>query len=96
MRTPNRLLEPNIAHSPTRPASDVSRAIPSRRLVNRRLLILFALALIPILIGCTRNIGNESDGWNPVVSSDGVVYIGTKDGEIKAFIDDGSGNLQPT
>ena len=96
MRTPNRLLEPKIHHSPTRPASDVSRAIPSRRLVNRRLLILFALALIPILIGCTRNIGNESDGWNPVVSSDGVIYIGTKDGEIKAFIDDGSGNLQPT
>lgn len=96
MRTPRRLLEPNIHNSPTKPTSDVSRAIPSNRLANRRLLILFALVLIPILIGCTRNIGDESDGWNPPVSSDGVVYIGTKDGEVKAFKDDGSGNLQPT
>jgi len=97
VRTLNRPLESNIHNSPTRPTSDVSsRAIPSRRLVNQRLLILFALALIPILIGCTRDIGNQSDGWNPPVSSDGVVYIGTKDGEVKAFRDDGSGNLQPT
>ena len=96
MRTPNRLLEPNIHNSSTKSASDMSRLIPQKRLANRRLLILFALVLIPILIGCTRNIGDQSDGWNPPVSSDGVVYIGTKDGEIKAFKDDGSGNLQPT
>jgi outer membrane protein assembly factor BamB len=58
------------------------------------MLILFAIILLPILAGCTRNIGNESDGWNPPVSSDGVVYVATKDGEVKAFIDDGSGNIQ--
>ena len=96
MKTPNCLLEPNIHNSPAKPASVVPRAIPQKRLPNRRLLILSALMLIPILIGCTRNIGDQSDGWNPTVSSDGVVYIGTKDGEVKAFKDDGSGNLQPT
>ncbi|HIN23381.1 MAG TPA: hypothetical protein EYM73_03245 [Dehalococcoidia bacterium] len=63
-------------------------------LTNKRQLVLFALILLPILAGCTRDIGSESDGWNPPVSKDGVVYVATKDGEVKAFIDDGSGNLQ--
>jgi len=91
----NCLLETNIHNSPTRPPSDVSPSVSQKRLANRQLLALFALVLIPILIGCTGDIGNPSDGWNPPVSNDGVVYIGTKDGEVKAFIDDGSGNLQP-
>ena len=96
MRAPNCLLEPSIHNLPSRPASDVLRFVSQKSLGNRQLLILSALVLIPILIGCTGDIGNPSDGWNPPVSSDGVVYIGTKDGEVKAFIDDGSGNLQPS
>ena len=90
----NRLLEPTLRNSPPRRSSYISRTGPSRRSVDRRLLILFALIILPVLAGCTRNIGDESDGWNPPVSSDGVVYVGTKDGQVKAYIDDGSGNLQ--
>ena len=61
---------------------------------NRRLLVLFALILLPLIAACSRNIGGEADGWNPPVTSGGVVYVGTKDGEVKAIIDDSSGNLQ--
>ena len=57
-------------------------------------MVLCALILLPLLAACTGNIGGESDGWNPPVSSDGVVYVGTKDGEVIALIDDGTGNLQ--
>ena len=90
----NRLLEPKPHNSPARRSPQASRTGPSRRPVDRRLLILFALIMLPVLAGCTRNIGNQSDGWNPPVSSDGVVYVGTKDGQVKAYIDDGSGNVQ--
>ena len=62
--------------------------------VNFRLLILSAVLILPILVGCTGNIESKSDGWNPVSSVNGVVYIGTKDGEVIAVLDDGSGNLQ--
>ena len=101
MRTFNRFLEiiiGNIGRDP-RANSSPQRSKPLTNLrrtmiANKRMLILFALILLPVLAGCTRNIGNESDGWNPPVSSGGVVYVATKDGEVKAFIDDGSGNLQ--
>lgn len=79
-------------HSIRTPRAGTARS--RGRVVNRRLLVLCALVLLPLLAACTRNIGDESDGWNPPVSSDGVVYIGTKDGEVQALIDDGSGNIQ--
>jgi len=44
---------------------------------------------LPLIAGCTGNIGDESDGWNPPVSEDGVVYVGTKDGKVVALIDNG-------
>ena len=59
------------------------------RRVNRQLLVIIALILLPILAGCTQDIGNESNGWNPPVSDNGVVYVGTKDGEVIALIDNG-------
>ena len=101
MRTINRYLEiiiGNIGRDP-RANSSPQRSKPLTNLrlamiANKRMLILFALILLPVFAGCTRDIGSESDGWNPPVSSDGVVYVATKDGEVKAFIDDGSGNLQ--
>ena len=88
---------PTIHNPPTNPSTRTPRRVapPSRRRsTDRWLLILFAVVMLPILAACTRGIGNESDGWNPPVSSDGVVYVGTKDGEVQAFIDDGSGSLQ--
>ena len=76
------------------PVAQGPSAVPSNRLPSRRMLFLFALIMLPVLLACTRNIGDQSDGWNPPVSVDSVVYIGTKDGEIQAVSDDGSGNIQ--
>lgn len=89
----------DIRSSAAGPSDTASRPLKRHgqtRAVDRRLLILFAIIALPVIAACTGNIGRDSNGWNPAVSSDGVVYIGTKDGEIKAFIDDNSGNLQPT
>ena len=63
-------------------------------MANFRLLVLCAILIGPILAACTGNVESKSDGWNPVVSANNVVYIGTKDGEVIAVFDDGSGNLQ--
>lgn len=57
--------------------------------LNWRVLALCAAALLPLLAACTGNIGSESTGWNPPASKDGVVYVGTKQGQVKAFIDNG-------
>lgn len=59
------------------------------KITYRKVLILFALILLPLIAGCTRDIGSESDGWNAPVSDDGVVYVGTKDGDIIALVDNG-------
>ncbi len=59
------------------------------RKVDWRLLALCAVVLLPLLAACTRNIGGDGSGWNPPVSKDGVVYVGTKQGEVKAYIDSG-------
>ena len=58
------------------------------------MLVLFALIMLPILAACTGDIGDESDGWNPTVSVGGVVYIGTKDGDVVALTEDESGTLR--
>ncbi len=71
------------------------RSKSSTRLASRRLLILFAIIVLPILTGCLgTDVGGDSNGWNPPTSVDGIIYIGTKDGEVIALVDDGSGNLQ--
>ena len=57
--------------------------------VDWRLLALCALVVLPLLASCTRNIGGEGNGWNPAVSKDGVVYVATQEGEVKAYIDSG-------
>ena len=66
----------------------------SNNLTNFCLLVLFTILIVPILAACTGNVESKSDGWNPVVSVNGEVYIGTKSGEVIAVLDDGSGNLQ--
>ncbi len=80
----NKLVSPELNTSQT-----TNGSVRTKKLVNRRLLVLFALILLPLLAGCTGNIGNESDGWNPPVSDNGVVYVATKDGDIIALVDKG-------
>ncbi len=54
-----------------------------------QMLILFALLLLPLAAACQGDIGGRTDGWNPPASKDGVVYVGTKEGQVKAYDDDG-------
>jgi len=53
------------------------------------LLVLCAAILLPLLAACSQNIGGEPTGWNPPVSKDGMVYVGTKNGQVKAYVDNG-------
>ncbi|HZA22835.1 MAG TPA: PQQ-binding-like beta-propeller repeat protein [Dehalococcoidia bacterium] len=41
------------------------------------------------LIACTPNLGASTTGWNPPVASEGVVYVGSTDGEVEALVDSG-------
>ncbi len=48
------------------------------------------------LLSCTRNVGGVSSGWNAPVSANGVVYVGTKDGQVQALIDNGFEGVRPS
>jgi outer membrane protein assembly factor BamB len=77
----------------TRPAA---RPAPSKaKRAKLGLILLGFIALVLLLSGCTGSrLRGSSDGWSPAASSDGVVYVGTKQGEVKALEDEGSGRLQ--
>lgn len=56
-----------------------------------------ALFLVPILAACTgKGIGGTDSGWNALMSDGGIVYVGTKQGEVKALIDSESGEVRET
>lgn len=50
-----------------------------------KLLILLGV----VLAGCTPNLGASTTGWSPVAASQGVVYVGTIQGEVQALVDNG-------
>ena len=58
------------------------------------LLGLTSLVLVILLAGCGRGLGGSSSGWSPAAVSEEVVYVGTKQGEVKALLDNGSGGAQ--
>ena len=47
------------------------------------------LLALTLLLGCTRNLGASTRGWSPVVADEGAVYVATREGHVKALIDDG-------
>jgi outer membrane protein assembly factor BamB len=49
------------------------------------LLILLGIALA----GCTPELGASTTGWSPVAASQGVVYVGTIQGEVQTLVDNG-------
>ncbi len=52
------------------------------------LLTVLALMLLLMLSACTgRDIGGVASGWNALTASGGVVYVGTKDGQVQALQD---------
>jgi outer membrane protein assembly factor BamB len=60
-----------------------------RAAVQWLLFLLGGLASALALAGCTQNLGGSSTGWSPAAASEGVVYVGTKQGEVKALTDNG-------
>lgn len=48
------------------------------------------LLTLTLLLGCTRALGASTKGWSPVVARDGLVYVATREGQVKALIDEGS------
>ena len=54
------------------------------------------VVLVLALTGCTRDIGGVSSGWNALASSNGVVYVGTKDGRVQALVDNGFEGVRPS
>lgn len=60
---------------------------------NRTLFVL-CLAVSIFLIGCPgRSLGASTAGWSPVAAEDGVVYVGTLEGEVKALEDRGDNGV---
>lgn len=53
------------------------------------LLAICSLVSTLVLAGCTQNLGGTGSGWSPAVASEGVVYVGTRQGEVKALVDEG-------
>lgn len=69
--------------SPNRPA-------PLRNTRGRPVIFgLCAILVVLALAGCARNLGGDIDGWSTVSAGEGVVYVGTKQGEVKLLADGG-------
>jgi outer membrane protein assembly factor BamB len=67
-----------------------TRPAPLRDTRGRPVLIgLCAILLIAATSGCARNLGGTISGWSPATASAGLVYVGTKQGEVLALADNG-------
>lgn len=70
------------------------RAFPIRvKVPSRGLLGLIIILSCIALVGCRPKLGASTTGWEPVVASDGIVYVGTTGGEVKALTDSGSAGV---
>ncbi len=73
--------------SPSRPA-------PLRDTRGRP--VIFALCAVLLILataGCARSLGGDIKGWSPATGSKGLVYVGTKQGEVLALADNGFGDV---
>ena len=70
-------------HSPIRPALlRYARGGPV-------LFVLCAILLMAATAGCSGNLGGNIRGWSPATANDGLVYVATRQGEIKVLEDNG-------
>ena len=74
-------------HSPVKPA--LLRGTRGRPV----LFGLCAMLLIVAAAGCAGNLGGDIRGWSPATASEGLVYVGTKQGEVLALSDNGFGDV---
>lgn len=65
-------------------------------LLRGALCFVLVVALASGLGACTgRDIGGVGTGWNGLAASNGVVYVGTKDGRVQELIDNGFEGVRP-
>ena len=48
-----------------------------------------AVSAVFALVACNPDLGSSTRGWTPATAANGVVYVVTQDGEVKALADDG-------
>ena len=68
------------------------------RSASRRWALPLAITALIVLglTACTgRDIGGVGTGWNALAASNGVVYVGTKDGRVQALLDNGFEGIRP-
>jgi len=53
--------------------------------------MLLSLISVIALGACSPDLGSSIQGWSPAVAGDGVAYVATQEGKLKALIDDGTG-----
>jgi outer membrane protein assembly factor BamB len=53
-----------------------------------------AILFTVLLTGCTPTLGASSTGWSPVVASGEVVYVATRQEQVKALVDQGLGDVR--
>ena len=62
--------------------------------------VAFLFASVLLIVGATsctgRDIGGVGAGWNGLAASDGIVYVGTKDGRVQALSDNGFEGVRPS
>ncbi len=80
----------SLVPSASLPANTLPKSArqPGRRL--GALLLLAALALLTTGCNAGRNLGASDRGWSPVVAAEGMVYVGTVQGQVLALNDNGS------
>ena len=54
---------------------------------------LCAILLIAATTGCTGDLGGDIRGWSPATASEGLVYVATKQGQVKVLADSGFGDV---
>lgn len=75
----------------TSPNSDAATFLaPANGLTGNWWKVCLCLLALSLLVGCTRNLGASTRGWSPVIADDGAVYAATREGQVKALIDEGS------
>ncbi len=52
------------------------------------------LLALTALVACTPNLGSSTRGWSPAVAGEGMVYVATQQGQLKALTDGGFGDVR--
>ncbi len=85
----------NSVHATSDCRAAASPAGPKARQANLGLLLFACVALAVVAAACTGSrLAGANNGWSPAAARDEVVYVGTKQGEVKALEDGGFNEIR--